>query len=99
MIFLIFSDKIMSRKSLSEYQIRKVLDEELGDDSEEKTICNENLEEYKLFSDESDSSSSSFEEDSDEYDDDEYITSRDGTKWRKTPPSISRRTLQQKLCV
>ena len=38
---------------------------------------------------ESDLSSSSFKEGSDEYnDDDEYITSRDGTKCWKAPPSF-----------
>ena len=71
----------------------------MGDDSE-VIICDDvSEEEGKLFFDESDSFLSSFEKDSDKSDDDddddvEYITSRDGTKWRKTPPSTSQRTLQ-----
>ena len=91
MIFLIFLDNItsiMPRKGFNEDKIRKILYEELRDDSEEKIVCDEDSkEEDKLVSN---SSSSSFEEDSDEYDnDDEYVTSGDGTKWKKpllSPP-------------
>ena len=65
-------------------------------DSEEELICDEDSEEEdNILPNENDSSSSSYEEDSDEYDDKDYITSRDGTKWRKTSPSAQRKTLRR----
>ena len=57
--------------------------------SEEELICNEDSEEDNILPNENDFSSSSYEEDSDEYDDEDYLTSRDGTQWRKTPPPLS----------
>ena len=67
-------------------------------DSEEKLICDEDLEEEdNILRNEYDSSSSSYEEDSEEYDDKDYITSRDGKKWRKTSPSAQRRTLRRRV--
>ena len=69
-------------------------------DSEEKLICEEDLEkEDNFLPNEDDSSSSIYEEDSDEYDDKDYITSRDGTKWRKTSPSPQRRTLRRRVAA
>ena len=88
----------MSRKSLSDNQIGEVLNSlaDLEVDCEEELICDEDSEEEgKLLSNEDDSSFSSSEENSDEYDDDDYITSRDRTKWRKTPPSAQRRTVKR----
>ena len=65
-------------------------------DSEEELVCDEDSEEEdNILPNENDSSSFSYEEDSDEYDDKDYITSRDGTKWRKTSPSAQRRTLRR----
>ena len=58
-------------------------------DSEEELICDEDSEEDNILPNEDDFSSSSYEEDSDEYDDEDYLTSRDGTPWRKTPPPLS----------
>ena len=79
----------MSRKSLCDKQISKILDSlsNLEVDSEEERICDEDLEEDNILPNENDSSSFSYEEDLDEYDDEDYITSTDGTKWRKTSPS------------
>ena len=76
----------MSRKSLCDKQISKVLDSlaDLEFDSEKELICDEDSEEDNILPYEDDSSSSSYEEDSDKYDNENYITSRDGTKWRKT---------------
>ena len=87
----------MSGKSLCYKQISEVLDSlaDLEVDSEEELICDEDSEEDNILPNEDDSSSSSYEEDSDEYDDEDYITSRDGTKWRKTSPSAQRRTLRR----
>ena len=56
-------------------------------------ICDEDSEEDNILPNEDDSSSSSYEEDSDEYNDEDYITSRDGIQWGKTSPSAQRRTL------
>ena len=61
-------------------------------DSEEKIICDEDSED-NILPNEDDSCSSSYEKDSDEYNEEDYITSRDGTQWRKTSPSAQRRTL------
>ena len=87
----------MSGKSLCYKQISEVLDSlaDLEVDSEEELICDEDSEEDNILPNEDDSFSSSYEEDSDEYDDEDYITSRDGTKWRKTSPSAQRRTLRR----
>ena len=88
----------MSGKSLKNNQIGEVLNSlaDLEVDSGEELICDEDSEEDKLLSNEGDPSSSSSEENSDEYDDD-YITSRDGTKWRKTPPSAQQKTLKRNI--
>ena len=85
----------MSRKFLCDKQIGKILDSlaDLEVDSEEELICNEDSEEDNILPNEDDFSSFSYEEDSDEYDDENYLTSRDGTQWRKTSPSTQRRTL------
>ena len=86
----------MSRKSHCDRQISEVLDSlaDLEVDSEEELICNEDSEEEdNILLIKDDSSSTSYEEDSDEYDEEDYITSRDGTQWRKTSPSAQRRTL------
>ena len=88
----------MSRKSLCSKQISEVLDSlaNLEVDSEEELICDEDSEEKdNILPNEDDSSSSTYEEDSDEYDDEDYITSRNGTKWRKTSPSAQRKTLRR----
>ena len=59
-------------------------------------ICDEDSEEDdNILLNEADSSSSSYKEDSDEYDDKDYITSRDGTKLWKTFPFAHRRTLRR----
>ena len=81
----------MSRKSLCDKQISKVLDSlaDLEVDSEEERICDEDSEEDNILPNENDSSSSSYEEDSDEYDDEDYITSRDETNVGKFPPSVN----------
>ena len=85
----------MSRKFLCDKQIGKILDSlaNLEVDSEEELICDEDSKEVNILPNEDDSSSSSYEEDSDEYDDENYLTSRDGAQWRKTFPSAQRRTL------
>ena len=88
----------MSHKSLCDKQISKVLDSlaDLEVDSEEVRICDEDSEEEEsILPNKDNSSSSSYEEDSDEYDDEDYITSRNGTKCRKTSPSTQRRTLRR----
>ena len=83
----------MSRKSLCDKQISKVLDSlaDLEVDSEEELICDEDSEEEEdnILPNEDDSSSSSYGEESDEYDDEDYITSRNGTKWGKLPPPLN----------
>ena len=66
---------------------------DLDVDSEEELICNEDSEEGNILPNEDDSCSSSYEEDSDECDEENYIISRDGTQWRETSPSAQRRTL------
>ena len=65
-------------------------------DSEEELIDNQDSEnEDNVLPDEEDSASS-YEEDGDEYEDnDNFMSSRDGTKWRKTAPSSRRRTLRR----
>ena len=88
----------MSRKCLSEHQISEML-KDLDDmevDSEEELIDNEDSEnEDNVLPDEEDSDSS-YEEDADEYEDnDNFMTSRDGTKWRKTGPLSQQRTLRR----
>ena len=87
----------MSRKSLCDKQTSKVLDSlaDLEVDSEEELICDKNAEEEEdnILPNEDGSSSSSYEDDSDEYEDEDYITSRHGTHWRKTSLSAKRRTL------
>ena len=85
----------MSRKFLCDKQIGKILDSlaNLEVDSEEELLCNEDSEEDNILPNEDDFSSSSYEEDSDEYDDEDYLTSRDETQWRKTSPSTQRKTL------
>ena len=84
----------MSRKSFCDKQISKVLDSlaDLEVDSEE-LICDEDSED-NILPNGNDSSSFSYEEDSDKYDDEDYKTSRDGTKWRKTSPSAQQRTIR-----
>ena len=76
-------------------KIGEVLDSlaDLDVDCEEELICNEDSEEDNILPIEDDSSSSSYEEDSDEYDEEDYPTSRDGTQWRETSLSAQRRTL------
>ena len=88
----------MSRKSLCDKQINKVFDSlaDLEVDSEEELIyVKDSEEEDNILPNENDSSSFSYKEDSDEYDDEDYIISRDGTKWRKTSSSAKQRTLRQ----
>lgn len=89
----------MSRKLLSDKEIGELMNDlsDLEVDSEEELICDENseVEDQVLSSREEDSSSSSSEDISDEHDDDESIQSRDGTNWRKSPPSSKRRTLKR----
>ena len=87
----------MSHKSLGEDQIQDILNsvvDDLGDNGEEEIVCDKDLEEEKLLSDESGFSFLSFKEDSDNYGDDQYITSRDGQSVRKLllPPN-------EELCV
>ena len=86
----------MSCKSFCDKQISEVLDSlaDMEIDSEEELICDEDSEEEdNILPNEDDSSYFSCEEDSNEYDEEDYITSRDGTQWRKTPPLPQRRTL------
>ena len=67
--------------------ISEVLDSlaDLWVNSEEELICDEDSEEKdNILSNEDDSSSFRYEEDSDEYDEEDYIISRDRTQWRKT---------------
>ena len=87
----------MSRKYLTDKEIVQVLDT-LADsevDSEEVLVCGEDSKtEDNILPNEDDSSSSSYEEDcqdSDEYDDDDCLTSRDGTRWKRTSPSAQQR--------
>ena len=79
----------MSRKSLCDKQISEVLDSlaDLEVDREE-LICDEDSQEDNILPNEDDSSSSSYE-DSDQYGDQDYITTRDGTQWRKTSPLLN----------
>ena len=80
----------MARKNPTDEEIVELLqklDEETVD-SEEEIVPHEDSEpEDRMPIDESDSASSSLnsEEESAEFEDD-YITSRDGTKWTKNPP-------------
>ena len=53
----------------------------------------EDSEEDSILPNEDNFSSPSYEKDLDEYDGEDYITSRDGTQWRKTFPSAQRRIL------
>ena len=93
----------MSRKYLTDKEIVQVLDT-LADsevDSEEEPVCGEDSEtEDNILPNEDDSSSSSYEEDcqdSDEYDDDDCLTSRDGTRWKRTSPSAQQKSLRRNI--
>ena len=75
----------MSRKSLCDKQISEVLDSladlEVICEEEEELACDEDSEEEdNILPNEDDSSSSSYEEDLDEYNEEDYIISRDGTQ-------------------
>lgn len=89
----------MSCKLLSDKEIGELINDlsDLEVDSEEELICDENseVEDQVLSSRKEDSSSSSSEDISDEHNDDESIQSRDGTNWKKSPPSFKRRTLKR----
>ena len=93
----------MSRKYLTDKERVQVLDT-LADsevDSEEELVCGEDSEtEDNILPNKDDSSSSSYEEDcqdSDEYDDDDCLTSGEGTRWRRTFPSAQQKTLRRNI--
>ena len=86
----------MSLNLLCDKQISEVLDSsaDLEVNSEEELICDKDSEEKEnILPNENNSSFFSYEEGSDEYDEEDYITSRDGTQWRKTSSSAQRKTL------
>ena len=102
-IFSIFSDKItlvILCKCLSEDQIIRSLncfEDDFEDNSDEEIVSeNNSKDEDNLLPNEADSSPSSSEEDANNYedDDDEYLTLRNGTKWRKSLFLTLRRSLR-----
>ena len=89
----------MSRKTLSDNEIRLFLsnNDDLGE--EELIPCNDSEVEDNVLHDDSDKSpSSDADSETDENDiQEDYITSRDGTKWSKVPHKSKGRTLKRNM--
>ena len=88
----------MSRKTLSDNEIRLILsnNDDLGE--EELIPCNDSEVEDNVLHDDSDKSpSSDADSETNENDIQDYITSRDATKWSKVPHKSKGRTLKRNM--